>query len=644
MSRLFPVPVISLLDKRISGDLKDGPIYAYGTQGRSNFPTSGTRVGQGYSMPEKRHYPAPDGTKAREVVNEITYSADPSDFHYMKVNVPCRSACPALTNIPAYIRCLYEGRHSRSYELNRISNVFPGVLGRICSRPCEDKCRHGEAELGQPVNICHIKRAASDFKEPGHIYMESLFAPLGKKVCVVGAGPAGLAAAHDLAAVGFDVEILEAFDKPGGMLMYGIPEFRLPRDILTAEIDSILRLGVSLRTGVRVGRDVAVEDLLADADAVLISAGCYTSRPMTIPGTELSGVQSGLDFVIRANSGERPDLGKKVLVLGAGFTAFDCARLALRMGAEDVSICIRATEEDLRVTEDEIHEAKRERVKIQGLMVAGRIVGDTRVEGVEFFRTRPEGRRADGRRKTVPIEGSEFIAPADSVLVAIGQGAQPIESPGDRDERSVLKADRETFKTSVPGLYVAGDYLTGPTTVIEAIAAGRRAAEKIAEDLTGKRFREWTVRTEQAEVTYRERHWDFIPRQEMPTVESVRERFNPPERETELGFSLEDALEESKRCYLCYLHYEIDMDRCIYCRYCIDVAPRDCIKMVKEVRLNKVGAITGLVETTNWKDVNAVVIDNSRCIRCGACLKVCPVDCISVSKVEIVERMLRKGK
>ena len=426
--------------------------------------------------------------------------------------------------------------------------------------------------------------------------------------------------------------------------MYGIPEFRLPRDILTDEIESILRLGVSLRTGIQVGRDVSVEDLLADSDAVLISAGCYTSRPMTIPGTDLPGVQTGLDFVIRVNSGEKPDLGRKVLVLGAGFTAFDCARLALRLGADDVSICIRATEEDLRVTADEIHEAKREGVKIKGLMVARRIVGDTKVEGVEFFRTRPDGQRADGRRKTVPIEGSEFIAPADSVLVAIGQGAQPIEAPGDKDERNVLKADPETFMTSVSGLYVAGDYLTGPTTVIESVAAGRRAAEKIAEDLTGKRFREWAVQTEKAEVTDRERHWDFIPRQEMPTVETVKERFDPPEKETEIGFSPEMALEESRRCYLCYLHYEIDIDRCIYCRYCIDVAPRDCIKLVKEVRLNEVGAVSELVETTSWKDVNAVVIDNSRCIRCGACLKVCPVDCISVSKVELVERMLRKDR
>lgn len=595
-------------------------------------------------MQEKTHYPTKNGTRALEVIREITFSTDPADFYYMDVNVPCQGACPAYTNIPAYIRCLFEERYSRSYELNRIANVLPGVLGRICSRPCEAKCRHGEPELGQPVNICHIKRAASDFKEAGHIYMEQLFAPLGKKVAIIGSGPAGLAAAHDLSTIGVSVTLFEAFEEPGGMLRYGIPEFRLPRDILKAEIDSILRLGVTLKTGVKVGQDLAMADILADYDAALLAAGCYKPLKLEIPGEELPGVYTGLDFMIQVTSGRPPHVDKRVLVIGAGFTVFDCARSALRLGAEDVSICLRRTEEDLTVTEDEVFDTKREGVKIKSLMLSRRIIGNGQVEGVEFVRTRPGEIMPNGKRSITPIGGSEFILPADMVIVATGQRPEPLDFPGERDKDGVLVAEKETFRTSEPNLYVTGDYLTGPSTVIEAIARGRAAAEKIAEELTGQKFREKAVRLEETKITDRLRSWDFIPRQEMPFISPIEKRFSTPNTEVEIGYSHEQAKEECKRCYLCYLHYEIDMSRCIYCRYCIDVAPRDCIKMVRAVETNEMGAITGFVETQQWRNVNAIMIDNTRCIRCGECVRVCPVDCISVTKVELVERMLPREK
>jgi glutamate synthase (NADPH/NADH) small chain len=575
----------------------------------------------------------------------VSYSTDPADFYYVGVSIPCQNACPAYTNVPAYIRSLYEGRYSTSYEINRTVNIMPGVLGRICSRPCESVCRHGEPELGEPVSICHIKRAASDYKESGHIYREQLFPPLGKRACVVGAGPAGLAAAHDLSAVGIEVTMLEAFDKPGGMLRYGIPEFRLPRDVLDAEIGAVLRMGVDLKTGVRVGTDVFIDDLLHQYDAVLIAAGCYVSRDLDVEGEQLDGVLSGLELVVDVNSGRSPSLGKTVLVIGAGFTAFDCARLALRLGAEDVSICIRATEGELRVTRDEVIEAKREGISIRGLMVSRRVIGSNgKVAGVEFLRSRLGELLANGRRKVVPIEESELILSADSVIAAIGQGAEPIPSPGQKGPRGVVKGDPKTFRTSVPGLYVAGDFMTGPTTVIESIAAGRRAAERIAEDLAGRAFRQWAVRIEDAKTTDRHREWDFIPRQQMPTILPPEDRLAEASLEVESGLPRDEAHVEAKRCYLCYLHYEIDMDACIYCRYCIDVAPRDCIKLVKEVITNESGAVTGLLETSNWSEVHAVVIDNSRCIRCGECLRVCPMDCISVSKVELAQRALEIGR
>jgi glutamate synthase (NADPH/NADH) small chain len=551
--------------------------------------------------------------------------------------------------VPAYIQMILEGRYGRSYEVNRFANVLPGTLGRICSRPCEDACRHGWPGNGEPVNICHLKRAAADHKPSGHRITENLFTPSGKRVAVIGAGPAGLAAAHDLSMLGHDVIILEQEEIAGGMLHYGIPEFRLPRDVLSVEVRNALRLGVELRTGVSVGKgngDVRLSGLLADFDAVLLATGCMAAIPVPLKGMDtsagdpvrdLADAEYGLDFLVELHRGATKTVGKRVAVVGAGFTALDCARVSKRLGAEDVTIHIRTTEEYIVVTKEEVFEAKREGVKITGLRTPNALITDDagRLTGVQFVQNRLGGWRAGGRRQAIPIEGSEFIEPCDTLLVAIGQKTVNdfLDLEVGLDRWGNVEIDGEAM-TSVKGLFAAGDFVIGASTVIEAVGLGRETALQMDRWLMGRERRKLVVKVEPLAAPRRERAWDFIPPQHMPT-EPLQSRFDDLLLEAEKGYGQEMAVEEAKRCYLCHHKYEIDPDNCIYCRACIEVAPRNCIKLVSGVTIQDDGSYGALEETSEWDDVGAIWIDNNECIRCGACVMVCPTNCISITKNEI---------
>ncbi|HEX8988748.1 MAG TPA: FAD-dependent oxidoreductase, partial [Rhodocyclaceae bacterium] len=419
-------------------------------------------------------------------------SDDPRDIGWVKQNVPCQNACPAGTNVPSYIRAIFESRYGSSYEINREANVLPGVLGRVCSRACEDACRHGWPGNGDPVAICHLKRVAADLKDAGHRITERLYAPTGKRVAIVGAGPAGVSAAHDLSLFGHDVVIFEREEKAGGMLRYAIPEFRLPRNVLDTELHNALRLGVQVRTGVEVGNEpgqMRVSQLLADFDAVLLATGCTAATPIPLKGdwehrdpAEVPGIEYGLDFLVAMHRGEKKKVGKRVAVIGAGFTAIDCARVAVRLGGEEVTIHIRTAEEYIPVTEEEIFEAKREGVRIKGLRSPMKFVLDDegKVAGVEFAQNRLGGWREGGRRIAIPIEGSEFVEPCDTVIVAIGQ--QTVHEFSDLP----LQLDRwknarlsENGMTSQPGVFAAGDYVSGASTVVQAVGHGRKMARRI---------------------------------------------------------------------------------------------------------------------------------------------------------------------
>jgi NADPH-dependent glutamate synthase beta subunit-like oxidoreductase/ferredoxin len=585
----------------------------------------------------------------RRVVTPVRYSTDPRDVGWVRQNIPCQTACPADTNVPAYIQMILENRYGRSYELNRIANVLPGTLGRICSRPCEDACRHGWPGNGAPVNICHLKRAAADHKPDGHRITENLFTPSGKRIAVAGAGSAGIAAAHDLSMLGHDVTIFEQEKVAGGMLYYGIPEFRLPRDVLAVEVRNALRLGVDLRAGVAVGKgegEVRLSGLLAEYDAVLLATGCMAAIRLPLRGVDdsaedpvrrIPNAEYGLDFLMELHRGETKTVGKRVAVVGAGFTALDCARVSLRLGAEDVTIHMRTTEEYIPVTKEEIHEAKREGTKILGLRTPVGLItdDDCRLSGVQFVQNRLGGWRAGGRRQAIPIEGSEFVEPCDTLLIAIGQKTvnDYLDVEVGLDRWGAVEVD-ERGMTSVDGLFAAGDFVIGASTVVEAVGLGRKTALQMDTWLMGRERRKLVVKIEPVEEPRRERAWDFIPPQHIP-MEPMKSRFDTLELEAEKGYDQDLAVEEAKRCYLCHHKYEIDPDNCIYCRACIEVAPRDCIKLVSGVEIKEDGTYGALEETSQWDKVGAIWIDNNECIRCGACYMVCPTKCISITKNEI---------
>jgi len=573
-----------------------------------------------------------DKTYSARSLKQIVYSTDARDFGQVAKSIPCQAACPAGTNIPGYIRCIYEKRYGRAYELNRICNILPGVLGRICSRPCEGACRHGSPDEGDSVAICHLKRASADLKSPMHRIIEGFYAPSGKTVAVVGSGPAGLAAAHELTLLGHRVTVYESQEKPGGMLMYGIPEFRLPRDILMVEIENILRLGVTLETGTMIGRDISLEGLSAGYDAVVVTTGCTTPRRLGIEGEDLDGVYNGLDFMKAVNAGEKPFVGNKVIVIGGGFTAVDCARSSVRFGAKDVRIAMRKTVEYMRVDEHEKHEADFEGIMIQGLVQPERIVSENgKVTGMEFLRTKLEYMDRPPWRTTVPIENSKFFMPADSIITALGQ----VPSPGNVSQ-TLEGSDVCEDGCAVKGVFAAGDFVIGSSDVITAIAGGRRCAHSVDKYLTDRRRKETVVRLEPHESTDRSRSFDFIPLVNMDTL-GLDKRLETATAEVESGFTEEQAEQEAKRCYLCNLKYEIDPLSCIYCSACIDVAPKDCIKMIAAVDMNEDGTFGEYRETRNWNEAVSISIDNERCIRCGQCVKVCPMDCISVTKTELIE-------
>lgn len=577
-------------------------------------------------------------------------SASVQDLFWLQQNIPCQAACPAGTDVPGYLEAIHRGRFDEAYRINLRDNVFPAVLGRVCSRPCEDACRHGWEGNGEPVAICFSKRSAADFADRAPVVLDPLYPPSGKRIAVIGAGVAGLAAARDLALCGHTVSVYEKHRTPGGMMNQGIPAFRLPRDIIDREIRQVEAIGVTIRCGVQVGRDLPVAELIDAHDAVVLAAGTLRPNMLELPGGALSGIEHGLRFLLDVNENTRKNIGRRVAVIGGGYTAMDCARTALRLGAE-VGVYYRRERTDMVVLPGEVEELLEEGGKLENGCAPRGFEGNAAVNGVRFVRTRPGTPGSDGRRLPEDIDGSEFLVQADSVILATGQFPETgwIDSPLKPQlvGRDGWLASGTAHETAHPKVFVAGDCALGASTLIQAIGHARACARKVDARLTGGERGRRVARIGAAfqskvsggRTTGRTPDMNVIPIHPMPVL-PVEQRNRSAEVET--GFDGDTARGEASRCYLCHYKFEIIDSKCVLCDECLKVKPVEtCIVEIAELARDEEGRITGYRKVepgqTDSLYYNRLWIDQNQCVRCGRCEAVCPVNAITIQKVSLAE-------
>ncbi|HMO05506.1 MAG TPA: FAD-dependent oxidoreductase [Kiritimatiellia bacterium] len=562
----------------------------------------------------------------------------PADENLLSCSVPCRFTCPAKTNVPAYLEAIARGDFDEAYRINLRDNVFPAVLGFSCTRPCEAACRHGRGNNGESVAICFSKRSAVEFmsnKEP--VVLEPLFPATGKKVAIIGAGVAGLAAARELARMGHAVTVFERHTQPGGLLLLGIPHFRLPREAVRREIEQIRLQGVDFKCGVNIGSDVKLADLVEDFDHVVIAAGAQSPNIIKVPGADLQGVEHGLHFLFRVNERENTAIGRNVVVLGGGFTSVDCARTAKRLGAESVEIYYRRTEADMYISAEETTEMHEEKIALHTLCSPVEILGENgRVTGIRFRRTRMGTPDASGRRSFKEVEGSDFTVACDTVLLGTGQSHSTAWTG--KVFQTLLKQDPGSGQneTSLPCVTQAGDFATGPRSLIDGIAHGKNCAHHVDTLLMGRNRLSRYFCSEEVEGTGRSATLNALPRNPM-RIRPVASR-NIDDAD-EMGFERSVAMAEASRCYLCHYVYEIDTAACIYCHKCLDVKPLDkCIVKISGLLKDTDGRITGYNEVEGGPEYNQLYIDPNECIRCNACVEACPVNCIHIRKIDLVQK------
>lgn len=574
-------------------------------------------------------------------------SVHPRDIEWVETNIPCQVACPAGTDIPGYIEAINNGQLDEAYAINFRDNIFPGVLGRVCARPCEDACRHGRSPNGESVAICSLKRSSHDLggslKVPPKIKESS-----GYRVAVVGAGVAGLATARDLALEGHRVIVYEKHHRPGGMLVQGIPSFRLPRDVIELEINQVLSLGIELKCGVNIGNDETLDVLVQSHDAVVLAAGTLNGNRLDVAGNSLPGVEHGLDFLMEVNERGRRDIGSKVTVIGGGYTAMDVARTAVRLGA-DTTVYYRRGQHDMVVLPGEVQELLNENGAMNYFQTPYKFIGKTSVEQVEFLKTMinvKEGKQVLGIEK-----GSSINIDTDSVILATGQRADTQWVSGQTGE-SIMAGQLglsivNEFDTPHPKVFVAGDFATGATTLIDAIAHGRKAALRVTRFLTGASSPTKKIKIERKKFATdfeggqfpRTQEMNVIPIQPVPVINAT-DRIDGAE--VELGYDQTLTDQAGKRCYLCHYKFEIDNRLCVLCDECVKVKPTDdCILPISDLSLDDDGSVVKYKQLCKGESdslyYNQLWINQDKCIRCGQCEAVCPVGAISIQKVSFLK-------
>jgi NADPH-dependent glutamate synthase beta subunit-like oxidoreductase/ferredoxin len=580
-------------------------------------------------------------------------------------NIPCQEACPVKTNCRGYLNLAAAGEYEKAWELALDPNPLASICGSVCAAPCETACRRKEVD--KPLSIRYVKKFLSDWthenvRNDGHRYTQPpppVYGPPAKRVAIVGAGCAGLSAASDLAKLGFGVTIFDALDQAGGTALAGVPPFRLPREVIDRDIRGIVNDNVELRLQTYVGRDVKLSGLRDEYDAVLISGGCFEPNYPRLPNEDAPGVYGGIVFLERAYRGRPVEVGRRVVVLGGGYTAMDCSSTSWRLGAEQVYIVYRRGREEMVVDEEELTETQREDIQFVYLASPVEFLADEtgHVSGVKFVRNKLGAPDKSGRRSPEPIEGSEFVIECDTVLLALGQAPDATwlaDVPEFRVKRvRDLEIDPDTLQTKVRKIFVAGDYRTGPSTIIEAVAEGRSAAQQIAwfldenaQSVNAPEYHEVvTLRRsstpdnvgiianegEMARVYHNmSADYDRIPRQEMPKLSKQDRRglF----LETNQGYSEAQAVAESDRCLKCNFNIEIIGELCIICGGCVDVCPMDVIHLVDMADIVDDGAIPAVAEAKQWQNGVAFFLDETACIRCALCIIRCPTDAITMNR------------